>query len=223
MKREKGSLTLEATIFLTLFLLFFLSLMDIVQIGRTQMILQYTVNQTAKEIAQSTYILTKTGIVDKSIKTSKKSAEFVNKTDEVLDSIFQVAGAISGDGDIVNTAIVAAENLEDYFSNSEELLNGVVALVKTVIINEGKEWAVGAACKGSLKKQISYLTEDDPDTYLKKLGIDEGLQGISFDGTKWFDGNRDLDIVLTYKMKYELGFLGTQERVFKVRAKTAIW
>lgn len=210
---------MEASIFLSMFLMFYVALMDLVQIGRAQMIMQYTLNETAKEISQCTYILTKAGIVEKSIQTSQKSAQFKGRTEEMIDSVKTLANTIGSGGDVIGQAYVTGENVYDYFENSEEILDGVIAVAKNLASNLGKELAVGAVCEGSLKKQLSYLSGGDPDAYLKKLGVED----ISFSGTKWFDSSRELDIVMTYKVRYNLGFLGEQKRVFKARAKTAVW
>lgn len=223
MKKEEGSITLEAAIFLSMFIMFYMALMDIVQIGRTQMILQYTLDETARELSQYTYILTKTGIVSQSMQTSKKSAEFIGKTEEVVNSVEELANALTQGGDVIGTTQVAIDNLEDYFANSEDLMQGVVAVVKNLAGNYGKEKVVEAVCKGSLKRQLGYLSSKEPDAYLQQLGIENGMSDITFTGTKWFDGSRELDIVMTYKMKYNLGILGVQEKTFKLRAKTAIW
>ena len=110
------------------------------------------------------------------------------------------------------------------FSNSDDIVQGLIAVAKNQAGSMAvKEYAVGQVRSGSLKKQLSYITSEDPDAYLKKLGIQGGLGSISFQGTKWFDTSRELDIVMTYKITYNFGILGKQERVFKVRAKTAIW
>ena len=45
MKKEKGSITLEAAIFLSMFLIAYLAFMDLVQVARAQMILQYREKQ----------------------------------------------------------------------------------------------------------------------------------------------------------------------------------
>ena len=223
MKKERGSITLEAAIFLSMFLLAYLAFMDLVQVARAQMILQYTLDETTKELAQNSYILTKTGIVGQSIQTGQKSQQFKGKTEEMLNSVVDFGNALSGNGNVIQSANVAYSNLEDYFSNSDDIVQGLIAVAKNQAGSMAKEYAVGQVCRGSLKKQLSYITSEDPDAYLKKLGIQGGLGSISFQGTKWIDTSRELDIVMTYKTTYNFDILGKQERIFKVRAKTAIW
>lgn len=223
MKKEKGSITLEAAIFLSLFMMGYLAFLSLVQVGRAQMIMQYTLNETAKELSQSSYILTKTGIVGQSIQTGQKSQEFIGKTDELLDSVMEFGSAVTDGRNVLQSANVAYDNMEDYFSNSDDIIQGLIAVVKNTAGGMVKKEAVSQVCKGSLKKQLKYLTSEDPNAYLESLGIQGGLDGISFEGTTWFDTSRDLDIVMTYQIEYDFGVLGKQEKTFKVRAKTAIW
>lgn len=223
MRKERGSITLEAAIFLSLFLMGYLAFLSLIQVGRAQMIMQYTLNETAKELSQSSYILTKTGIVGQSIQTGKKSQEFQGRTQELLDSVMDFGGSVAGNGDVLQSAEVAYDNIEDYFSNSDDIVQGLIAVIKNTAGGMAKEWAVSQVCRGSLKKQLEYLTSEDPDVYLAKLGIQGGIDNISFEGTTWFDTSRELDIVMTYRIQYDFGVLGKQDRVFKVRAKTAIW
>ncbi|HJA30775.1 MAG TPA: hypothetical protein H9956_03890 [Candidatus Eisenbergiella pullicola] len=223
MRKERGSITLEAAIFLSLFLMGYLAFLSLIQVGRAQMIMQYTLNETAKELSQSSYILTKTGIVGQSIQTGKKSQEFQGRTQELLDSVMDFGGSVAGNGDVLQSAEVAYDNIEDYFSNSDDIVQGLIAVIKNTAGGMAKEWAVSQVCRGSLKKQLEYLTSEDSDVYLAKLGIQGGIDNISFEGTTWFDTSRELDIVMTYRIQYDFGVLGKQDRVFKVRAKTAIW
>lgn len=224
MKKQRGSLTLEAALFLTMFMMGYMAFMDLVQIGRTQMILQYTLDETVKEISQSTYILTKAGIVEKSVNTGKKAEAFKGKTSEMVESVKQLAGALeNGSDNLLQQSIITGENVGSYFGNSDELLDGIVAVAQNSAGNMAKTFLIDKVSKGFLKKQLRSLTDEDPDQYLKKLGLENGMSDIKFEGSKWFDSSREIDVVMTYRMTYHLGILGTQERVFKVRAKTAVW
>lgn len=229
MKRESGSITLEAAVFLTIFIFAYLAFMDLVQVGRAQMIFQYALNETVKELAQSTYILTKAGIVEKSVQTGQKAAAFQSRTEEMVGSVIDLANVLeSGSGDVIQQVEVTGQNIESYFENSDELWNGIVSFVKNGAGNVVKTLLIEQICKGSLKKQLSAMSGGEMDSaaihrYLQKLGLQNGLSDISFWGTSWFDKGREIDIVMTYRMKYNLGVLGTQEKTFKVRAKTAVW
>ena len=62
--RERASITVEAALFLPLFLMAFLTIYNLVYFARAQMLMQYAADQAVKQVAQYSYILEKTGILD---------------------------------------------------------------------------------------------------------------------------------------------------------------
>ena len=155
MKKEKGSITLEAAIFLSMFLIAYLAFMDLVQVARAQMILQYTLDETTKELAQNSYILTKTGIVGQSIQTGQKSQQFKGKTEEMLNSVVDFGNALSGKGNVIQSANVAYSNLEDYFSNSDDIVQGLIAVAK--IHGEGIRCGAGVQRQSEETAELYYI------------------------------------------------------------------
>lgn len=77
-KRQKGSITVEATLFLPI-LSGFVSIYSLISFTRAQLIVQYAADQAAKEVAQYSYILEKIGILD--------SLDGLNSRSEVLKKI----------------------------------------------------------------------------------------------------------------------------------------
>lgn len=55
-------MTVEATIMLTLFFCFYMAFMSLINMVKVQSLLQYSVDQTAKEISAYSYVLTKSGV-----------------------------------------------------------------------------------------------------------------------------------------------------------------
>ena len=65
---------------------------------------------------------------------------------------------------------------------------------------------------------------EDPDERLKKLGVEDGLDGLDFSESKWFsEGNQDLYITVKYKMKIKFMFLEQELPEFKACGATRIW
>ena len=64
-ERQKGSITVEASLFIPMFLFAFMSIYSLVFFVRAQLVIQYAADQAAKEVAQYSYILKKTGILDR--------------------------------------------------------------------------------------------------------------------------------------------------------------
>ena len=58
-ERQKGSITVEATLFIPIFLFAFMSIYSLVSFARAQLLIQYAADQAAREVAQYSYILGK--------------------------------------------------------------------------------------------------------------------------------------------------------------------
>ena len=215
---EEGTTTVEATLFLTMFILFYIALMDIAQMAKLQSVLQYACVEAAKEISQGSYILTKTQIVDRMAAATGKKEEFIGEGKKVVDAF----------SDFSDQVLNGNPDIEEYFFNSDNLVNGIVAIVRNEGANFVKRQCVGAITKGLVKKQIKYMSPDnDPDAYLRKYGIEEGIMGLDFAGTEWIGGDTDdiqeIKIVCSYTVHYNVGFLDLGERKFTVCARTAVW
>ena len=91
---ENGSLTVEATVFLTIFILFVLVVYDFLQIARAQVILQYAANQAAMEISEYSYVLTKAGITSKYQQTMSQSRAFQDDTANAVQNGLSVYNEI---------------------------------------------------------------------------------------------------------------------------------
>jgi len=89
-KRQKGSITVEATLFLPLFFLAFVSIYSLISFTRAQLIVQYAADQAAKEVAQYSYILEKIGILDSLDGLNSRSEDFeknIKSIEEQLQTI----------------------------------------------------------------------------------------------------------------------------------------
>ena len=51
-ERQKGSITVEATLFIPIFLFAFMSIYSLVSFARAQLLIQYAADQAAREVAQ---------------------------------------------------------------------------------------------------------------------------------------------------------------------------
>lgn len=225
--RNAGSITLEATIFLTLFILFYMVLMDLVQIARAQIILQYSVNEVAKEVSTYGYLLTKTGIVEKRVATSGQANDFVGKTTEMVDAIVRVEETLTNGGDVIDAANDAGEKIQDYFGDTDQLVSSILSLIKTEGANIVSDYVIQEIVKGEIEEQIDMMSYKDADRYLQDLGIEDGLDGLDFSQTSWCNtsvgGMPVLEVVVVYTIDFNLGFIKLESRTFRVCAKTALW
>lgn len=226
-KREKGSITLEASIFLVIFIVFYLIMMDFIQIARAQVILQYAANEAAREISQYSYVLTKTGIVEKRVSTSSQAAAFRNKATELLDDIEEVGNAIATGTGVAASAQQAGQHVYDFFSDPDALMNNIFSLIKTEGANMLNSMVTEAIVEGIVEEQIENMSAKGADQYLKDLGIEGGMSGLNFSGSRWANaangGMPELEVSVAYTIDFHLGIIELEPRKFRVCAKTALW
>lgn len=211
-KCEKGSLTVEAILFLIPFMCAFLTLINAARFVQSEMLVHHAITQTAKQISAYSYILTKTNITTHMQSTNKKSEKFISDTTEAVNSVTEFMGALGslGEGNLVsdvdnviNTAKTANDTVTAYLSNPKEIMYGALAVVKSKGEGAVMTWAVSAISRGYLNKTILKVS-DDPDGYLKDIGVVGGMEGLDFSKSKWIsnsEGKGNIDIVVTYKLK----------------------
>lgn len=117
MKKERGSITVEAALFLPVFLMAFLTIYNLVYFARAQMLMQYAADQAAKEVAQYSYILEKTGILESLDNLNTKTESFesdMNSIRENLETI-QSAGEKAVQGQDEGNQIAGIKSFMDTF------------------------------------------------------------------------------------------------------------
>lgn len=224
---EKGSITLEASIFLVIFIVFYLAMMDLIQIARAQVILQYAVTEAAREISQYSYVLTKTGIVEKRVGTSTQAAEFAADAGSLIDDVKAVGTAITGGGDLIGSVQQAGQHAGEFFGDPDALMDNIFSLVKTMGADAMSELAIEAIVEGIVEDQIENMSSKSADEYLEDLGIDGGMGGLEFGESRWANsssgGMPGLEVSVVYTIDFHLGIFELEPRRYKVCAKTALW
>ena len=209
---DRGSLTVEALLFLIPFMLAFLTVVNAGRFVQTEMLMHHAITQTAKQISAYGYVLTKTKVTETMINTNKKSAEFKEETQKTVDYVKKFSDSVSdfaagGDlQDVIDSRDEAQTQLSEYFSDPDALASGVMSVMKSGMENSVKTYLVGELAKASIKNSVGKITVD-VDTYLVSVGIVDGLDGLDFSQSKWMsvtEGKGDVKIVVTYTMKNNL-------------------
>ena len=226
-KGEMGGITLEASIFLVIFIVFYLAMMDLIQIARAQVILQYAANETAREISQYSYVLTKAGIVEKRVSTASQAAAFTSDAASLLDDIEEVGNVLSRGGNVIGAAQNAGEHVQNFFGDPDALMNNIFALIKTKGADILSNMVAEGIVESVVEAQIENMSAKSADEYLEDLGIEGGMSGLDFSGSKWAKaaggGMPELEVTIIYTIDFHLGIIELEPRTFKVSAKTALW
>ncbi len=179
---SRGSLTVEALLFLIPFMMAFFTLINAARFVQAEMLIHHAITQTAKQISAYGYVLTKAEISSRMQETNRKSDEFKVTVDQAASSI---------------------EGFTEAVGDMDALADGVLSRVKNLGQQAVMTYVVGMLSENNIKNAIS-LVSDDPDEYLENIGIVGGLSGLQFSDSEMISntgGKADIKIVVTYTMK----------------------
>lgn len=236
---EKGGITIEATLFLTMFIMFYMFFIYLVQMTKAQVVLQYSINEVAKEVSAYSYVLTKVGITEKRAETSESANKFKGDTMQLVNGVQNLANLISSEDtgliDKVNGLKEEGTELidngkaykESYLSDKTTIFYDLLDVAKSGVVDWASAALIGEIVEREVAKQIEVMSHKDADTYLKDLGVVDGLEGLDFSKTKWAseikEGMPVFEVTVTYEMKMNLGWFELEPRKYKLTAKTALW
>ena len=240
--KERGAIVVEATISLTAFMFTIFTILSIVNICFIQAKMGVALNYAAKEISQYSYLYYKLNI-------DEIEQDMNQGTEEARDTAKQT---IDGIGSLMNTISDAQHNFdtgnfENLISDIEDGAKSVDSLItmyadqladdpKAFIIGmgkmagnelgqEGKKFLAQVLAKTFMKKNLMAFPGDDPDLFLKRYHVVNGMSGLDFDGTTLmaFGESADIYLVVSYDVSVirllNLDFKFT----FKQIAKTKAW
>lgn len=207
LKNSRGSLTVEALLFLIPFIMAFCTIINAARFVQAEVIIHHAITQTAKQISTYSYVLTKAGITQKMQETNGKSEKFQATVDEATSSI---------------------QGLADAVGDSDALVEGVFSLAKSEARETLMSEVAGSLAEETIRDSVSLMSED-PDEFLSNLGIEGGLSGLDFSDSEWVSNGDDekanIRIVVKYSMKNVLfpDFEFIQPYEFCQSASTLIW
>ena len=206
-KDTRGSLTVEALLFLIPFIMAFCTIINGARFVQAEVIIHHAVTQTAKQISTYSYVLTKAGITEKMQETNGKSRDFQNTVTDAISSI---------------------EGFADAAGDPDALAEGVFSFIKSGAQDAAIGALVSSLAEETIRNSIS-LMSDDPDKFLSNLGIEGGVSGLDFSDSHWEpegeNGKAKIEIVVKYSMKNVLfpDFDFGQDYEFCQSASTLTW
>ena len=206
LKDSRGSLTVEALLFLIPFIIAFCTIINAARFVQAEVLIHHAITQSAKQISAYSYVLTKSQISAKMQDSNEKSEKFQADVEKAASSIQGLAEAAGA---------------------SDELVEGVFSLAKSETRELIMTQIAGELTRDVIEDSIS-LISDNPGEFLSDTGIVGGLDGLDFSQSEWVstrEGEKaNIKIVVTYTMKNVLfpNFdFGQYE--FRQSASTLIW
>ncbi|WP_051206028.1 polymorphic toxin-type HINT domain-containing protein [Butyrivibrio sp. FC2001] len=218
--KEKGSVVVEATLSLSCFMFFIVTLLTLINICTAQAKVAVALNESAKEISQYGYIYGLTGLNQTQQEQYGYGETNRADIDDCIEAANQVKDALV-DISTVPTSVDDAWDKYEKAKNAKQTVTGTadtiyknikknpqtycIGLLKTCTneAEEGIKGAIaGAIAKGLMYKHLSSETGQDPDKYLKHLGIKKGMDGLNLMSSSVFtNGSDDITFVCKYDIQ----------------------
>lgn len=244
-RKEKGSVTIEATVSLTVFIFLFTAIYSIISFCIIQQKVSYAMDTAAKQIANYSYFYHLTGLKDREegvYENAQKASEAFSSINQNISGIKEdindfEAGFQEGELDSIFNSIQSgtehAGNLNDIIQTSIEdpgkFLSELFAYFAKDGLNAVKAQAIAAPIAKAFVIPQFGNNYADANNKLEKLGVKNGLDGLDFSQSTLFydanDGNGSDDVIINVTYTLELYNLGPFKKEIKMKhvARTRAW
>lgn len=191
-KKQKGSLTVEASISYSVFLMVIVTVLYLMRIVYAYGLMQHAVSQTAKELSMYTYLYQVSGLneVNQGIAgaTSDRREQFNTDAEEIVQFYETFS---SGD-------LTASYNGT---TNPKELFKNIAGALLNKVGGELNHQLFELAVRPLL---ASYIGADasgqsnTADARLKALRVVNGMSGLNLDSSHFFEDGATIDLIVCY-------------------------
>lgn len=240
-RNEAGAIVVEATISLTAFMFFIMTLLMLVDICYMQAKMGTALNTTAKELSQYAYLYYKFNAHEFQTKAELASTDEKELATNTMYGIADLSNILSDGKDNVTEFDIEGlkKNIEDgkltmeslmtmygdAFENPKDLIYGMGALALSEGTEEIKNALGSLLAKTLMKKNLVAYGGDDADNFLRRNRVVDGLSGLNFRYTSLmaYGETNEIRLVVTYRVKViqllNIDFAFT----FTQNAKTTAW
>lgn len=224
-RRERGSITIEATISLSAFMFAIITFLTIVNICIVQSKMSIAINSAAKELSQYSYLYAMTGL-NKSegilAESGAKTKEEINGVLSDVNTVFSeiqalgdnevtsgdVSGLLNQLDNVSEAGATLKNDLEALASDPKQVAFGLLKVLGTDAINLAKSRLIAAPLsKAMCKKNLVAERGGDVESYLKSLGVQPHANGSYLDGldfsksTIFPSGSNEIRVNVSYDVK----------------------
>lgn len=251
--RQRGFITVEASLILMIFISSYIALLSMMNVYRAYTCVQNAIDQAAKQVSEYAYIAKKLGVHNIGQTASDEAGDFTDKTKKMLNTVqvFFNASANGLENAIDVTSNILDEGSEQYpedilsqmsgvGQSAQEIYDSGQAMYTSVtdyfsdekaifngilaVIKDGAYDALKLAVAMPISKSVTNkYLQGFPNGYLENLGIQGGKNGINYWGSSFFLDMQSIEISATYKMRIPLPFVDKLNFTLKNTASTRAW
>ena len=241
-KSEKGAVVVEAIISMTAFMFAIMVILSIADIAYAQSKIAVALNSAAKEISQYCFLYYKFQLddVNKSVgEGTEQSEKTVRDTVDGLGQMMDSFGQAGQDFEERNF-----DNIIDNLQTGADAANKTVSNLADQVAEDPKAFVIGMGklagremteaakvylgqvmAKAFMSKNLKASSDDDPDDFLRRLHVADGMDGLDFQYTSLmaYGSSNEIQLVCTYQIKVirllNIDFSFT----FRQTARTLAW
>lgn len=239
---ECGAIVIEATLSLTAFVFLLFTILSVVNIVYIQAKMSVALDSAAKEISQYSYLYYKLGIDKHEADLSAGTEDSHETAEKTIDGVGSLLNSLSDAQNSIETAdfdsLIAA--IESGSSNVDSL----VTMYADKLANDPKAFIIGIGkmagnelkeevkvilgqvlAKTFMKKNLMSYKGDNPDDFLKRYRVVDGMAGLDLDYTALmaYGTSNQIQLVVTYDVQV-IRLLNIDFKfTFRQVAKTTAW
>ncbi len=180
-RSDCGAIIVEGALSLTLFMFAVLTVYTMIHVTMAQARIGAALNSVAKEISQYSYLYDLTGANEAQAKISSKTGAAESVLSDNLNDLNSFYQTLGGLGSAFTEITSSADNTESFLY---------------YVLNKGLEAVKGELAGEAAKLLMKKHFGSDPDGYLKKLGVVDGVDGLNMSKTRLFADGTESNIVL---------------------------
>lgn len=241
-KRERGAVVVEAILSMTAFMFAILIILSIADIAYTQSKMAVALNSAAKEISQYCFLYYKFQLDDANASLSEGTEDAEKSVEDTVDGLGQMMDSFGGAGsdfeegkfdDAINQLQAGADaanqtvsNLADQIAEDPKAFAiGMGKLAGREVTEAAKVFLGQVMAKAFMSKNLKSFSDDDPDAFLRRLHVVDGMDGLDFQYTSLmaYGSSNEIQLVCTYRVRV-VQLLNTDFNfTFRQTAKTLAW
>lgn len=242
MRDQRGAIVVEATVALSTFIFAIFTILSIVNICFVQAKIGVALNTAAKEISQYSYLYYAFGVDGLDAKFSEGTEESKQLATDTIDGIGTFMDSLSGasnsaqSGDfdgMIRDIQNGADNVDSLITQYAEQLKsdpkgfvlGMGKMATNELKEKGKAVLAQILAKIFMEKNLISGPDDDPNSFLERYHVVDGMDGLDFNYTTFLFGGKSNEIQLVVTYDIQVIELLNLDFKFTIRqcSKTSAW
>lgn len=240
--RERGAVVVEAIISMTAYIFTMLIILSIADIAYTQSKMAVALNSAAKEISQYCFLYYKFQLDEANESLGDGTSGAQKTVENTMDGLGQMMDSFGNAGSDfeekdfdsaveslisgANSANQTVSNLaKDVADDPKAFLIGMGKLAGREVVEAAKVYLGQIMAKAFMSKNLKSFAGDDPDAFLRRLHVVDGMDGLDFQYTSLmaYGSSNEIHLVCTYQVRV-IQLLKTDFTfTFRQSAKTLAW